>query len=207
MSLINEALKKARQAQAQPAAQTAATPTLRPVDPARHADNGGGLWLPVLIAVTLITSGALLWQWFASGRVETVRARSTPAATVPVPASVPLPAPPASPNVATVPTVAPPPRPLPIPPIASDAKQDSTNAVAATSETPATSTVVVAEAPKAPAYKLQGIFYRPKNPSAVIDGKLVFAGSRVSEAHVLMIEKDAVTIVTSAGQTNLLELP
>jgi hypothetical protein len=181
---------------------------LRPVDPARHADNGGGLWLPVLIAVTLITSGALLWQWFASGRVETVRARSTPAAAVPVPASVPLPATPASPTVATAPTPVPPSRPIPIPPIASDAKQDPTNAVVATPEPPpATSTVVAADAPKAPAYKLQGIFYRPKNPSAVIDGKLVFAGSRVSEAHVLLIEKDAVTIVTSAGQTNLLELP
>jgi hypothetical protein len=205
MSLINEALKKARQAQVQPVAQTAATPALRPVDPARHADNGGGLWLPILIAVTLITSGALLWQWFASGRVETVRARSTPAAAVPVPASVPLPA---SPTVATAPTPAPPSRPIQIPPIAPDAKQDSTNAVVATPEPPpATNAVVVAEVPKAPVYKLQGIFYRPKNPSAVIDGKLVFAGSRVSNAHVLLIEKDAVTIVTSEGQTNLLELP
>ncbi len=202
MSLINEALKKARQAQ--PVASTAATPALRPVEPAPHADNGGGLWLPLLIGVTLLTSGILLWQWFASGHVETVRARSTSAATL-TPAALPV-GQVKTPVEVNAPVPAP--SPVPIPPVAADAKAAPTNTLATLTEPSGTTTnVAIADAPKPPAYKLQGIIYRPKNPSAVIDGKLVFAGSRVGEAHVLLIEKDAVTIVTPAGQTNLLELP
>jgi hypothetical protein len=169
MSLINEALKKARQAQ--PVASTAATPALRPVEPAPH--------------------------------VETVRARSTSATLTPAALPVGQVKTPVEVNAP-----APAPSPVPIPPVAADAKAAPTNTLATLTEPPGTATnVAIADAPKPPAYKLQGIIYRPKNPSAVIDGKLVFAGSRVGEAHVLLIEKDAVTIVTSAGQTNLLELP
>jgi hypothetical protein len=61
--------------------------------------------------------------------------------------------------------------------------------------------------PPPPAFKLQSIFYSPRNPSVVINGKILFIGDRVGEARVISIRQDSATIVTSAGKTNLLELP
>jgi hypothetical protein len=52
---------------------------------------------------------------------------------------------------------------------------------------------------------LQGIFYRPARPSAVINAKNVFIGSRVGEFQVLAITRESVTI-GSATQTNVLSL-
>jgi hypothetical protein len=54
---------------------------------------------------------------------------------------------------------------------------------------------------------LQSIFYFSQNPSAVINSKTVFVGSRVGEARVLAISKESATIVLLSGQTNVLELP
>ena len=192
MSLINDALKQARLSRPveTTTAAAAGTPVMRPTDISRRADNGG-LWLPVLICATLLASGVLVWQWLASDRVMEVRARvAAPAAPATAPAiprieeKVSTPVPPAAANTEN---------PSPIPPIAPPV---------------ATNEVAVEEPKPAPVvYKLQGIFYRPANPAAVINGKQVSAGSRVGDAHVVLIEKDAVTLVTASGQTNVLELP
>ena len=68
-------------------------------------------------------------------------------------------------------------------------------------------TVAIADPtpPKPAMPKLQGIFYRPARPSAVISGKNVFIGSRVGEFEVLAITQENVTI-GSATQTNVLSL-
>jgi len=53
--------------------------------------------------------------------------------------------------------------------------------------------------------KLQGIFYATRNPSAVLNGKSVFIGGRVGEFVVAAIERQSVTVV-GAGLTNVLSL-
>jgi len=52
--------------------------------------------------------------------------------------------------------------------------------------------------PEAP--KLQGIFYSPTAPTAIVDGKTVFPGSRFLQYHVTEITKYTVTLVDPDGK-------
>ncbi|MDB6020079.1 MAG: hypothetical protein JWR19_4568 [Pedosphaera sp.] len=187
MSLINEALKRAKEAEA--GNRSSASPAARPME-AAHSPDSGGYWLPILMGVVLLVSGVLMWQWLGSGGAMQVRARSNPAPTTPA-VAVPVS------SVAAVPVATP-----------TIGVSSNTVAVAATTDVEATNTVTVAEAkPQPVTYKLQSVFFRPNNPEAVINGKLVFIGSRVGDARVVAIAREAATVVTSAGQTNVLELP
>jgi len=56
------------------------------------------------------------------------------------------------------------------------------------------------------AFKLQGIFYRPANPSAVVNSKTVFVGDRIANAKVKAIDHQSVTLEV-AGETKVLTLP
>ena len=65
----------------------------------------------------------------------------------------------------------------------------------------------VAEAPTSfPPLKLQGIFYRPSKPSALINRQTVFVGEHVDGAEVVAIAPQRVT-VRWRGQTRVLTLP
>jgi len=66
--------------------------------------------------------------------------------------------------------------------------------------------LVPPQARPAPAYKLQGIYWRPTRPSAVVNGKTVYVGDRVEKARVTAIEQDSVTLNVD-GATKVLELP
>jgi len=48
--------------------------------------------------------------------------------------------------------------------------------------------------PTFPDLKLKGIYYRPSNPSAVINNKALFIGERISQARVISITEDSVTV-------------
>jgi hypothetical protein len=204
MSLINEALKRAKRTQ--PAAPSAEGPVLRPADPVRHADEGPGLLLPLLIGVVLVLACILLWQWFHAGATAQVRARSISTEANPAPVAAMTVSSPVSvqPKAPVTPTI-------PVPAANAQASGGNTSTdrdVGASIEPDATNVVAVPESkPQPPTYKLQSIFYRPKSPSAVINGKTLFIGDRVGAAQVVAIERDAATLVTSAGQTNVLELP
>ncbi len=66
--------------------------------------------------------------------------------------------------------------------------------------------VVAVEAPPPPQIKLQGIFYNPQNPSAILDGRTVFLGDRVTGGfRVIAISPTNVTL-GSATETNVLSL-
>ncbi len=189
MSLINDALRQARQTQPAHSA-TADGPALTPVEPARHS-GGSSLLLPMIIAVVLAMAVALLWIYFRSGGdVLMVRASSHSQDTVEV-ATPQTPAP----SPVLVPATTPAATPTPVP---------SINAVA----TNTNSVDGAADPPKAlpQVYRLQSIFFRAKNPSAVINGKTLFLGSRVGDARIVAIDEESATIVTSAGQTNVLLL-
>jgi hypothetical protein len=67
-------------------------------------------------------------------------------------------------------------------------------------------TVVPAVAPPQPIYKLQGIYWRPVRPSAVINGKTLYIGDRVGVARVTAVDQQGVTLDVN-GETKVLLLP
>lgn len=58
---------------------------------------------------------------------------------------------------------------------------------------------------KFPPLRLQSIFYRPTNPSVMINGKTLFLGDEINGVTVADIQPSSVTLVLS-GQTNVLTL-
>ena len=65
---------------------------------------------------------------------------------------------------------------------------------------------VVPQVPvKFPPLRLQSIFYRPSNPSVIINGKTLFITDEVNGVTVADIQSSSVTLVLS-GQTNILTL-
>lgn len=54
--------------------------------------------------------------------------------------------------------------------------------------------------------KVQGIFFRTNDPSAIINGQTVFVGDRVGKARITAIEKQSVT-VEIAQQKKVLNFP
>lgn len=64
---------------------------------------------------------------------------------------------------------------------------------------------VIASTAVTPAFRLQGIFYRAANPSAVVNAKTVYVGDQVSGARVKAIDRQSV-ILEQDGQTQVLTL-
>jgi len=85
------------------------------------------------------------------------------------------------------------------------------NAATSVSSTPSSNAVAVAvtSVPAAPAAppppKLQGVIYNPRRPSAVISGKILFIGDRFGTSRVAAISPNSVTLI-GAGQTNVLTM-
>jgi len=190
MSLINDALKRATEAQ--PAGKP--TPEMETtMKPAPQRTVG----LPVYFTPVLlfIVSGAC---WFLIKGWDIRRQSIGP--TVPVQAreAEGIPDMPASEGAE-----------LPIPENRQFALNDGPSpsgplraATGASAEIPSVSTVTD-EAPAS--FKLQGIFYRPANPSAVVNSKTVFVGDRIANAKVKAIDHQSVTLDV-AGETKVLTL-
>lgn len=170
MSLINDALKRANQTKpAEPAAAPAA-PKLRVVEPPAPPASGPPQWLlfafPVVLLLVCGIAGVLIYQGW-HGEKESAPNGVTAAARVTQP------------------------EPTPIHP-SNDWVSVPPNPYAATN---ATGNVAAVRAePTFPELRLQGVFFRPSNPSAVINGKTVFRGERVDSARVVAIGKDSVTV-------------
>jgi hypothetical protein len=208
MSLINDALKRAKQAQKENPAPPPALP-FKAADPFQQRNSGPPILLIVAVVVVLALVG-----WFV---VMALQKRETvhPVANAKQPDESIMQT--AAPSVVTpaansVPAQQPAPPAVPVQPVST-----TNSAVAAgnpaTAPRPAptdsvTNVTVAAPdaAPPKPALpKLQGIFYRPARPSAVINGKNVSIGSRVGDFQVLAIRQESV-IIGSATQTNILSL-
>lgn len=189
MSLINDALRKAKQS---PKSQPPPAPFLTGEE--RSCSNSNLLIRGCLLLLALL-SGAVL-VWFAVNERHSGHDLQANARVLTM-------TPPPKPNAeVSMPT----PKPIEI--------------VAATPEPAMPATSTEAESPPAPAAEippaspemtkpawpnLQGIFFHPKRPSAVMDGRTVFAGELSGEFLVLAISKQSVT-VSGAGQTNVLSL-
>ena len=188
MSLVNDALRRAKDT-----APKSATPAVGPMRLAENTQHSSGsaFLMAMLILVILLLAGLLLWQWFhGDGGELKVRANAVPVV------SKAVSSPSADPELpVTAQTV----------PKATPATTTSDRAVATTDKAIATNLAAVEPSAAAPiTYKLQSVVYLPGNPSAVINGKMVFVDNSVDGARVVAIGPGTATVVTSAGQTNVL---
>ena len=229
MSLINDALKRAKQAQQEtPAPPPTPVPHFRPVEPVPQAARHGlGLMLPFCLAAIALLSLLLFWELTkrdgspATGKPNaplSVAARSLPSPDAPVDNLNSQAQ--ASNSLAVANTTA------SSKPVAGNASEhvaasgggavamspqavpaaDNTNS-SLVAEDGGTNRLAVAE-PSPPALqplKLQAIVFDPRRPSALINGRVVFAGERVREYRVMAIHADNV-VLAGAGGTNLLSL-
>lgn len=191
MSLINDALKRATQTQ--PPGSVPPAIIKEPMLPASAAHGGPGLpvyFVPVLL---FVISGACFFLWKGwQTTSQNLLASNTIIAKAREPIALPEVAPeeniaiPAN-RVFSVDDEPAPPAPLP-----------AVITPAAPVEEPAK--------PAAPTLRLQGIFYRPKNPSAVVNNKTVFLGDSVGSSRVKAIDRQSVTLERD-GATQVLTLP
>jgi len=152
MSLINDALKQARQVPPR------STPNVLPPRPAASQEPGSvAIWLPVIVIILIIAAIFFLGWTMAHRTVhDIVTAPDDPAAK-------------------------------------SDMVEAATPAVTVQQPAAATPTAVPTP-PDAPV--LQGIFYSPKNPSAIVDGKTVRPGDKVGQYYrVKEITQYTVTLI------------
>jgi hypothetical protein len=153
--------------------------------------RGSNAPLAALIAVVLLLSGFMMWKWFRADDGELrVRARSHDPAADEV----------SRPEHAVQSVVG-----SPAPGDAKSAVASSNAGVGKNADAKVAEAEQAKPTPKT--YKLQGIIYQPGRSSAVINGQTVFAGERIGDALVVSIGRDFAKIVTSGGQTNLLDLP
>lgn len=206
MSLINDALKRATRT------QTTTIPIdpepVTPMQPVEYRRRGLPWYFFPALLVILATA-----CWFIVKGVQARRQSADPAASpILVKAREPKAETP-EPSTTSAPVMEAPltiPSGVPSTPATTPAPSRTTQTEAGSATTPASTTAPQtvpeppAEPPK-PAYKLQGIFFRQANPTAMINGKTVWVGSRVDGATVKDITRDNLTIEVN-GQTTVLTL-
>lgn len=242
MSLINDALKRANEAQKnRPTAGPLGAP-LQPADAPMRRGNTGTNWSGVLVPAVVVVLLALSFWFIRSGLQNkpaqqpivavTAPVPQPPVATTPAPAPVaPAPAPvaPKAPEksstyvaksgikVNTEPVIrelppepvftptpvkieVPPPESPPAVVVAPVTKTEPTAVIAPVTPVPTPQPPVAKVEPVAPSkpvfpeLKLQGIFYRLNNPSALISSKNVRVGDLVQGVKVIAIGRTSVTL-------------
>jgi hypothetical protein len=223
MSLINDALKRAKQVQMD-APESSSGPPLRPVEPATYVRHGVGIAVPISITLLALVGLLVLWQMYQRKEKDQLSYSSQtitqPAVTSGEPtreaASQPAPTA-ASPGTrapvvaATLATTADTKAPSAQAPITQTPPENNgalAPAVAAAPQQADNTNILTAAQPVIPKpapLRLQGIVYDLKRPSAVINGKTLFLRDRIGEFRVAAIRQDSVTVV-SVSRTNLLTL-
>jgi hypothetical protein len=224
MSLINDALKRAKQAQAQ-SSQAGDIPHLRPADPIPANARRGVLIISVITGAAMGISLFIAWRAFQGHPAEKkqlpreLSQSATPGKSaahregnvgdLPVEASV---------------------QETPSPKITSSLQKISQPAKFEQNLPGASSGTAIVSAPAGPPnpssgdsisdnspavsalplrpepLRLQGIVFSVSHPAAMIAGKMLFIGDRLGEWRVTAITSDSATLIT-AGQTNTLTLP
>jgi hypothetical protein len=211
MSLINDALKRAKEAHQQVSTPPPDLP-FRPVEPSQQpARRSLGLLLPAFLAVVALLVLLLAWQWVQ--RIPAAAPTEAAART-----ALPHPAPaqtPPTPVATEMAAAAPAPASQPQLPVASGAATSpaetavgvTNSSIADVQDSQGSNAVPVAipEPPKPSPLRLQTIFFNPKRPTAVISGKSVCVGDKVGDLRVLAIDQESATLV-GAGKTNVLTL-
>lgn len=207
MSLINDALKRAKQAQEQAPPPPVPSLHFRPVEPGPSHPAARGLAVMLLVALaSILLLGLVFFRQLAQkGGPALQAAARTPSTSVQTrqPAVQPTPQPEA-PALKAAMAAAPPAPGANIPSVAAPVPV-SAAAPEGTGATPAAAATEVA-APKPAPLRLQAIVFRSNHSSAMISGRTLFVGDKLGELRVVAIEQNRVKLV-SGGQTNVLELP
>lgn len=217
MSLINDALKRARQAHQENSAPAVRAPDLRPVEPPQQATQARpGLLVPAVLVVVALTGLLLcLILWKKQGPTATAESPGSitaaartaiepvkqTAAVAPVDRTGPAAGATAALNVASRLDNPPTSEPSATGPKLGNSAAATTNQAVNIADVPATNHPAAAEAPSVPPLKLQSIVFNPRSPSALINGRVVFVGDRVREFHVAAIRR--AEVVLTGVQTNL----
>lgn len=191
MSLINDALKRATKAPT--ATPTTTEPELEPAPPHR-AVGIPGYFMPVMLCVLSVACWMFIKGW-NGGQVPAlakVKQLVEPEAIVAQAREPDMEVPPAEGAE------------LPVPQNREFALNDAPSSSAATEPPSATSTAA-AETESSVTYKLQGIIFRPSNPSAVVNTRTVFIGDTVGNARVRSITERSVTLEVG-GETKVLTM-
>jgi hypothetical protein len=208
MSLINDALKKADEAQ-----KSGGAPPPPPI-PMRPAKPGNSSFLPILLLGGFLLSalGVAAWllsSWWKINReqllAKTVVKASSPAVLPETNPPAAIPSQPANEikelSVKESAVKEPVKEPVVKEPLVATNIVTVTNFVHVNADADSITNVAKTLA----GLRLQGIFYRPPDSTALINGKFVHVGDKIQSVVVLEIEKDRVTIALS-GVTNVLEL-
>jgi hypothetical protein len=174
MSLINDALKRARQSQQ---VNIPGGPPLRPVEP----NPGGGMGWILLAVILLLVAASFFIGMSLSKR------KPAPSATAPEISPTQQITSVTADAISGVPISAPAP--------ASNAPPT----VSINNQTAAISNSIPEPPPPPPPPKLQGIFFTPPNPSAIVNGKTVNVGDSVGDFTVKEISRNAVTLENADG--------
>jgi hypothetical protein len=205
MSLINDALKRAKEAQRPPQTGSDNPVNLQPVEYTRHA-NTGAVYVSMALLIVAVGAWCLIKGWEATHGAGTapasqpVQARESTAAQPAEDPSAPPQEPPLDPSPVQTAYAQPSAHPRDFsvqdtPPSPSPAVQ-----VAALSATAALQ-------PPSPMsdFRLQAIFYRATSPSAVINGRTLYIGDKIDEARVLSIARETVKL-QAKGEIKVLTL-
>jgi hypothetical protein len=219
MSLINDALKRAKEAQQQAAPPPAPNLEFRPVELVQLGPPSRGLMVPAVLAGAALLILLLAWQWSQKNdsaapiEVKSRTAAAAKSAPAPQPAAAsaaPAPAAPVAavqpvPDIPSVPGV--PPTSDQIGPVGPSPLSDTNSPVGASPDGSVANTAAVAEPapPKPPPLKLQAIVFSRTRPSVMINGKTLFLGDKLNGSRVTAIDQESATLVAS-GQTNVLTL-
>jgi hypothetical protein len=183
MSLINDALKRAKAKQDKESTSAAGPLQFRQVDPSAKPAKPLP-WTMILIAGAGVLIIFVLVKALGGGgdplKVEAKGVNATGSATTNDP----------TPLAASTKAVLP---PAPKPTTLQPRTQDVVAAISAPID------------PGKMAPRLQGLFYSRVHPSALINGKTVLVGDKVGEAQVTDIGRSSVTLVTGT-HTNVLSL-
>jgi len=204
MSLINDALKRAKAVQDQVPPPATPGPQFRPAEAERYARQGVGLMVPVAFAVVALLALLLVWSFHRGRSTGTQQVADVQAQVQPQPApAAPEPVSPADP----------PPSPGASGPVAPPAQAGSSPASAVTTTVavgvpPAPAAAVIPPPPaisQPPPPKLQGIVFNSRRSSALISGKTLFIGDYLGDLRLVAIGKNTATL-SAAGQNIVLTL-
>jgi hypothetical protein len=172
MSLINDALKRARQSQQ---VNIPGGPPLRPVEP----NPGGGMGWILLAVIILLVAASFFIGMSLSKR------KPAPSATAPEISPTQQIASVTAEATAGVPISAP--------------ASNAPSAVSINNQTASISNSIPEPPPQPPQPKLQGIIFTPPKPWAIVNNKTVYVGDSVGDFTVKEISRNAVTLENADG--------
>ena len=204
MSLINDALKQASQDQKKNPPPPSPLQMRAADESPRRSYTPPAILFAVLLVV-LALGGVLVGVALQKRSSESVAVNARPESQVTQQPELP------AATQAAVPVVAPKPETRfvtitnePVAPVTTPVATPST--IEPSQPAPITNVVAVpVEPPKPVGPRLQGISYNPSRPSAVVNGRTVYAGDRVGEFRVTQITPDSVTLVGDT-ETKVLSL-